>query len=109
GGRQLATIPAPSSQTSGSIARSQQEVQQRLADEVQKILTAGHLRPGYADSGIPSGYLNMHGSAASVPGNHLGEYFHNPADTLYTLSIALPYLSPTLQTQVKTYLQQEQA
>jgi hypothetical protein len=109
GGRQLATVPAPSAQASGSLAASQQEIQQRLANEVQKMLNAGHLRPGYMDVGIPGGYLDYHGNAAAVPGNHLAEYFHNPADTLYTLAIALPYLSSSMQTQVKAYLQQEQA
>lgn len=108
GAKQLATVQAPATQASGTLSTSQQVIQQRLATEIQKMLTAGHLRPGYADSGIPSAYLSYHGNA-SVPGNHLGEYFHNPADTLYTLSSALPYLSPTLQAQVKTYLQQEQA
>jgi len=108
GGRQLPTVQAPTAQASGSLTASQQEIQQRLANEIQKMLAAGHLRPGYADSGIPSGYLNMHGNDA-VPGNHLGEYFHNPADTLYTLAVALPYLPATLQSQVKTYMQQEQA
>ena len=105
---QLAKVQVPASQVSGTLSLTPEDIQQRLTNEIQKILAAGHLRPGYADSGIPSGYFNFHGNEASVPGNHIGEYFHNPADTLYTLSIALPYLSPSLQTQVKDYLQQEQ-
>jgi hypothetical protein len=40
-----------------------------------------------------------------VPNNHLTEYFSNPSDTVVALVSALPYLSPTLQSQVKTYLQ----
>ncbi len=109
GGRQLATAAAPSAQASGALTATQQDIQQRLANEIQKMINAGHLRPGYMDVGIPGGYLDYHGNAAAVPGNHLAEYFHNPADTLYTLAIALPYLPSALQTQVKTYLQQEQA
>jgi hypothetical protein len=34
-------------------------------------------------------------------------YFQDPAEVFYTLSIALPYLSPALQAQVKDYLAQE--
>ena len=34
-------------------------------------------------------------------------YFQDPAEVFYSLSIALPYLSPTLQSQVKSYLEQE--
>ena len=109
GARQLPTVQAPSVKVNGDLSITPDEIQQRLSSEIQKILSAGHLRPGYADSGIPSGYLNFHGNEAAVPGDHLGEYFHNPADTLYTLSIALPYLSPSLQAQVRSYLQQEQA
>jgi hypothetical protein len=33
------------------------------------------------------------------------DYFQNPSDTVVTLIQALPYLSPSLQTQVKTYIQ----
>jgi outer membrane protein assembly factor BamB len=107
-GQQLPTANVPDTMASGSLATTPNDIKQKLAVEIQKILTAGHLRPGYADSGIPSGYFNYHGNTASVPGNHIGEYFHNPADTLYTLSIALPYLSPSLQEQVKEYMQTEQ-
>jgi len=108
GGLKRGTVKAPSSLNSGALPITTAEIKQRLSSEIQKMLNAGHLRPGYADSGIPSGYFNYHGNTASVPGNHIGEYFHNPADTLYTLSIALPYLSPTMQDQVKTYMKQEQ-
>jgi len=109
GGQKLSTVQAPGTVVNANLSTTQDQIKQRLASEIQKMLDAGHLRPGYADSGIPSGYFNFHGNTASVPGNHIGEYFHNPADTIYTLSIALPYLSPTMQTQVKAYMQQEQA
>ena len=68
------------------------ELRARLEIEVQKIVSAGHLRPGYYNSG------------QAVLG-HLANYFDNPGDTLYTLSIAHPYLSPGLQTSVRNYLQ----
>jgi hypothetical protein len=37
----------------------------------------------------------------------LADYFENPGDTIYTLSIASPYLSPGLQSELRIYLDQE--
>jgi uncharacterized repeat protein (TIGR01451 family) len=43
-----------------------------------------------------------------MPGkNVIRFYFQDPADLFYTLSIALPYLSPDLQAQAKDYLARE--
>jgi outer membrane protein assembly factor BamB len=66
----------------------------RLEREVAKMVQAGRLRPGYYNDGTP--YFQQ-----------FWDYFENPGDTLYTLAIAYPYLSPTLQEQVKTYLREE--
>jgi len=66
----------------------------RLETEVQKIISAGHLRPGYLNNG-----QFMYGE--------LADYFINPGDTLYTLSIAYPYLSAQLQEQTRAYLRAE--
>jgi hypothetical protein len=71
-----------------------QEVRNRLENEVQKMIDAGHLRPGYYQV-----------SQFWIGG--LDNYFVNPGDTIYTLSIAYPYLSPDLKTQVRNYLQNE--
>jgi putative pyrroloquinoline-quinone binding quinoprotein len=73
----------------------------RLAQEVQKMLAAGHLRPGYASHGhfdLPSQYQC---------GDDLGDYFHHPAETILTLVEALPYLPESMQPQVEAYLQSE--
>jgi outer membrane protein assembly factor BamB len=70
------------------------DVQGRLEEEIQKIVDAGHLRPGY---------INLN---PFVYGN-LADLFDNPGDTLYTLSIAHPYLSPSLQRQTEDYLRRE--
>ncbi|HIP70509.1 MAG TPA: hypothetical protein EYH05_03840 [Anaerolineae bacterium] len=67
---------------------------QRLENEIQKIIDAGHLRPGY---------YNV--SQFIITG--MDNYFENPGDTLYALSAAYPHLSPSLQAQVQTYLQNE--
>ena len=71
-----------------------QQVSQLLESEVQKIVDAGHLRPGY---------YNV--AQFLYPG--LADYYGNPGDTLYTLTRAYPYLSESLKTQVRTYLQNE--
>jgi hypothetical protein len=65
----------------------------RLESEVQKILSAGALRPGYYNAGqFNQAY------------HELADYFANPGDTLYTLSAAYPYVSAGTQTQLKSYL-----
>jgi hypothetical protein len=66
-----------------------------LEAEIQKIVQAGHLRPGYYNAGQFARYT------------HMADYFDNPGDTLYTLARAYPYLSPDLQAQVKSYLKSE--
>lgn len=76
-------------------------LKQRLADEVQAIIAAGHLRPGYG----AEGQFSMHG--LHEVGDHLSDYWSNPSDTLLVLSAALPYLPANLQTSLKTYLQSE--
>ncbi len=83
---------APGQNTAVTLTNS--EIQSRLETEIQKIVDAGHLRPGYYNVAqfIISGMEN---------------YFENPGDTLYTLSIAYPHLSPGLKTQVQAYLQSE--
>lgn len=80
------------------------EVQQRLEAEVQKMLAAGHLRPGYH----AAGQFDQYGVGHYSNDREFGEvfdYFQNPSDTVVTLIQALPYLSPTLQAQVRTYIQ----
>ncbi len=76
----------------------------RLEQEMQKMLAAGPLRPGYHASGI----VDQYGGGGYTDDRELGEifdYFQNPADTVVTLLQALPFLSPTLQQQVRGYLQ----
>ncbi|MBI5652434.1 MAG: hypothetical protein HZC40_18605 [Chloroflexi bacterium] len=93
-------VPASSPVTPPTTA----ELKQRLENEIQKMLTAGHLRPGYR----PAGFLDMYGLGWYDDEREYGEifdYFQNPADTVVTLIQVLPHLSPTMQTQVKTYLQ----
>ena len=74
---------------------SELELRARLEEEIQKMLTAGHLRPGYYGVNHFSLYFE------------LADYYNNPGDTIYTLAKAYPYLSLTLQGQVRTYLKME--
>jgi outer membrane protein assembly factor BamB len=74
-----------------------------LEAEVTKIVEAGHLRPGYMSHGL------FDNSSGNTCGDDLTEYWSNSGDTLYTLLMALPQLSPGLQQTVRTYLQDEYA
>jgi hypothetical protein len=98
----LATAPVSSVQNPPSVPNIS-ILKQKLESEVQKMITAGHLRPGYVPGSL-LGNGSGNGSGWQTLGDIL-DYFHNPADTVYTLLLAYPHLSPTLQTQVKTYLQ----
>lgn len=77
------------------------QLKERLEVNVSAIVQAGHLRPGYMSSGILDGEL------AKICGDNLQDYWSNPSDTTYFLTRALPHLSTSLQTQVRTYLQTE--
>lgn len=70
------------------------ELQARLEREVQKMISAGRLRPGYHNDGM-------------APFGQLHDYFNNPGDTLYTLTRAYPHLSTEMQAQLALYLQAE--
>lgn len=83
---QAPVAPAPS--------RARSDVQAKLESEVLKMIAAGDLRIGYYNNG----------QAAM---DELANYFENPGDTLYTLSMAYPYLSADTQTRLLAYLKQE--
>lgn len=76
-------------------APSADELKARLESQVQQIISAGHLRPGYYNNGSFNVY------------SEIADYFDNPGDTLLALSRAYPYLSYQLQVQTKAYLQSE--
>lgn len=74
----------------------------RLEGEIAAILQAGHLAPYYFERGMTS--LEGVGGGGFWRGNVV---WFNPAEAIYTLSYAIPYLSSGLQAQVKAYLAQE--
>lgn len=81
------------------------EIVQRLEAEVQKMIAAGPLRPGYYDSGFSDLYGMRSYSSSDTSFGQIFDYFQNPADTVYTLLLAYPHLSAGTQQSVKTYLQ----
>jgi outer membrane protein assembly factor BamB len=94
------TVPAP--ETPATPARD--DVAAKLETEVQKMLDAGHLRPGYH----AAGFIDLYGIGHYTDDQEYGEifdYFQNPSDTVVTLIGALPYLPAAMQEEVKTYLQ----
>jgi outer membrane protein assembly factor BamB len=97
----LATIVSTQSTMS---PLTQAELSERLEAEIQKILVAGPLRPGYHSAGFMD-YFGTGGSGLERTFGDIFNYFQNPADTVYTLLLAYPYLNPAMQQQVKTYLQ----
>jgi outer membrane protein assembly factor BamB len=76
-------------------------LQARLQEEVQNMLDAGHLRPGY----VSHGHFDLRGR--SQCGDDLVDYWHQPAETIYTLLMALPHLPAAMQPAVKTYISNE--
>ncbi len=82
-----------------------QTPQQLLEAEIQKMISAGPLRTSYVYG--PDFRYNFNEYNQSVTVQEFDDYFHNPADTLYTLAIAYPYVNASIQSQLRTYLQQE--
>jgi outer membrane protein assembly factor BamB len=69
-----------------------------LAEEVLKILDAGHLRPGYGISG------NFDRAGRHEAGDNLMDYWHEPSDIIYTLLRAFPYLDGEMRGRASAYL-----
>ncbi len=95
---------AASITSSSSVNTTSDQLKQKLEAEVQKIVTTAPLRPGYYSSGLYDQWLEGGYNATAGTGELL-DYFQNPADTVYTLLLAYPYLSSTTQSSVKIYLQ----
>ncbi len=82
-------------------SKSTEELKSLLADQVQAVVDAGHLRPGLHSTGI----FDLRSRRDC--GADLVDYWHHPADLTYTLLRALPHLPPGLQAQTEAYLQSE--
>jgi outer membrane protein assembly factor BamB len=80
---------------------SKEDLRQNLISEIEKILEAGHLRPGYYHGTLGTYHLGK------LANSYMTDYFHNPAETFVTMIDALPHLPTTLQQEVREYLQSE--
>ncbi len=96
----LVTANTNPSNTGGTLSSA--ELQSRLETEVQKMVslylangTNGFLKPAYISDGGRA-------SQTAMPEDSI--YFRLPADTLYSLSTAYPYLSSGLQANLLSYL-----
>ncbi|MEM9773893.1 MAG: PQQ-binding-like beta-propeller repeat protein [Chloroflexota bacterium] len=69
---------------------SEQDVQNLLDAEIEKMIEAGPLRPGYYNG------TRAYDEWVSI--------YENPGETLYTLVLAYPEVSPSLQPQLKAYI-----
>ena len=82
----------------------------RLEEEIRKMIEAGHLKPGLFKSNIGDSRLAGNGTLPPRIAMDQGSfYFSNPGDTIYALVRALPYLSSSLQSQARAYIQSEMA
>lgn len=73
----------------------------RLEQEVMQIIQSGHLKPAWVDVGLLNSELRTNFDDLTL------QYWHNPADIQNVLLDTLPFLNPTLQQQVRAYLQSE--
>ncbi|MCY2954453.1 MAG: hypothetical protein NTU53_21190 [Planctomycetota bacterium] len=71
-------------------------LRQTLTAEIQKMLQAGHLRPGYFAGGL----LDSGGMGA-------WDFWTNPGELVSTLSQASPLLDPQVRASLREYLAQE--
>jgi outer membrane protein assembly factor BamB len=71
-----------------------------LTEEIEKILAAGHLRPGYTSAG----FFDQTGGTF---GRDLGHYFSDPSETIIILTRASPFVPAELRERLKTYLRSE--
>src|SRR5690606_20786121 len=72
-----------------------------LAREVQKMIDAGHLRPGYVSSGIIDNRIDRNCGDDPV------DYWHAPGETIVTLLDALDHLPAGMQAAARSYIQSE--
>ena len=73
------------------------QLKQNLAGEVEKIVSAGHLRPGFGVNGWFSEACRF-----SV-GDELTDYWHYPFDMVLALTRAYPHLPDNLFTNKMTF------
>ena len=105
-----ATAPLPIATTIAPTVTTpiptQADLRAKLDEEIQKMIAAGHLKPGLFKSNIGDDTLAGNIPAAMDQGIF---YFSSPGDTIWALVRALPYVSSATQTQLRSYIQSEMA
>ncbi len=97
-----ASLPLAQTQGAAStVSITRDQLKQKLADEVQKVINVGHLRTAYGISG------NFDRVGHAECGENLLDYWHDPSDSIYTLLRALPHLPAGMQPGALSYLQSE--
>ncbi len=99
------------------VTQQNQDLVNRLNSEIQALLQAAngkHLMPYFTERGmtvsttwpynVPSGNAPPVLIAYEAQGN---AYWFDPGELLYTMAMAYPYLSPSLQSEVKNYMSGE--
>jgi hypothetical protein len=86
---------------SNMVVPTTDQLSERLSIAVSDIIAAGHLRPGWGHAGIFNTF------ATNRCGDNLMDYWHESADTIYSLLLALPHLPADLQASTRTYIQNE--
>jgi hypothetical protein len=76
------------------------ELKNQLTEEVQKIVAAGHLNPGWQSAG-----LFDHKGKPCVESSV--DYWHHPSEVILTLISVLPHLPPVLAQETRDYIQSE--
>ncbi len=99
---QLPLVTASTPADSAAPVMSKAEIGDHLADEVQKMIDAGHLLPGYMNG---PGKFEFQGHR--ICGEGLTDYFHTPGETIYVLLKALPHLPAGMQADARAYIQSE--
>ncbi len=77
------------------------DLKTKLNEEVSKIIAAGHLRPGYTPG------MLAYAGADNIRGDDFQDYFHNPADVFYALSLASHHVSLDAKQAIAQYLDRE--
>jgi outer membrane protein assembly factor BamB len=103
GGRSktLLTVPGLTGEPAGKLP-TVRLAEELLADEIERMIEAGHLRPVVANPSEQYWQVMRH-----LRGANMIEYWHNPAETIYTLLRALPHVPAAMRGPLKAYIQRE--
>lgn len=101
GGKQALPVAAdPAAPAAAAPQPGPDALRARLAAEVEKMIAAGHLRPGWFTRGLSTAHVE-------VITDNLEDYFAPPGETIEILIRALPHLDAALRERTRAYIQAE--